>query len=67
MITTEIKFMRDKTKQSFKIRHNLDEMKLSIDAAFVNWEFRTSEFTVESFCEYIKSKDPMFIKATPVK
>ena len=48
---------------SFKIYHNLRSFGLSIDAALANWLFRTDTYTAESFCEYVKSKDPINIIA----
>lgn len=41
----------------FNVWHNLIELGLDIEAAFVNWSVRTKEFTEQSFCEYVMSKD----------
>jgi hypothetical protein len=39
---------------SFKVYHNLTEWEL--EAALVNWQVRTDQFTASSFCGYINSK-----------
>lgn len=49
----------------FSIAHNLEELGLSIDAAVTNWYVRTEKFTAQNLCEYIESKDPLNIIATP--
>lgn len=41
--------------------HNLDEIGLSIGDAFICWNVRTDDFSIESFCEYVKSKDSEII------
>lgn len=51
------------TGARFIVEHNLEDLGLSIESALNNWLARTTEFTPDSFCEYIKSKDPINIKA----
>lgn len=45
------------------VEHNLfsGEFGLSIENAFDAWLFRTTTYTVESFCAYVRSKSPAFI------
>lgn len=62
---SKIHFKVGKQKYSFNVAHNLPEMGLSIDAAFINWSVRTDDFSIQSFCEYVKSKDPMNIVCVP--
>lgn len=57
MVGIILKFNHGKTPMEFDIVHNLDEYRLDILAALINWSVRTKEFTVESFCEYVVSKD----------
>lgn len=53
--------------KKFCIIHNLPDFRLDIDAALQNWLARTDEFTDESFCKYIRSKDPVNIIALTEK
>lgn len=57
---TKINFKAFKRAFTFKVTHNLDELNLSIDAAFLNWSARVedSNINIENFCEYVCSKDP---------
>ena len=48
----------------FTVVHNLSYMGLNIESAFNNWWPRTKVFTIQSFCRYVKSKDPQ-IKCDP--
>jgi len=57
----EIKFKHRKTKHSFVVIHNLNLYQINIEDALVNWSERTGDLTVNSFCRYVKSKDPNFI------
>ena len=57
MLNTDLSFKRGNQKYKFHVRHNLDEFELSIDYALINWICRTKDFSVESFCKYVKSKD----------
>lgn len=58
---TIISFKRGKKRHAFSIYHNLpNDFGLNIQCAFDNWLVRTDEFTPESLCEYIESKDPNF-------
>lgn len=61
---TEINFKENGKRRKFKVKHNLDKMRLSIDSAFINWSARTKDYSIESFCEYVKSKD-VLIKCKP--
>lgn len=56
-----IDFKISKKKCKFDIMHNLDEIGLSIGDAFICWNVRTDDFSIESFCEYVKSKDSEII------
>jgi hypothetical protein len=47
--------------KKFIVYNNLDERGLDIHAAFDNWSVRTSQYTEQSFCEYVISKDPVNI------
>lgn len=43
---------------SFSIVHNMPEIKgLSFNDALNNWLARTTEYTAESLCKYVKSKN----------
>ncbi len=56
---TTIVFNLRKKKKRFDVIHNLDEYSLDIEAAFENWwpRVRNNNFSIESFCEYVTSKD----------
>lgn len=44
------------------VEHNLiDPFGLSIEDAFESWFIRTDEYTTRSFCNYVRSKSPVFI------
>ena len=49
----------------FTVLHNLPDFGLDIEAAFENWAARTDNFTIEVFCVYVVSKDPVNLKCTP--
>lgn len=49
----------------FTVLHNLPDFGLNIEDAFANWSARTDHFTIEDFCEYVVSKDPINLKCTP--
>lgn len=57
MIESEIQFKLRGKPMKFVVIHNLDEYKLDIEAAFINWSHRTDDFTIDNFCEYVTSKD----------
>jgi len=59
MIKESIFFWKDGERVRWTFKHNLDEYGLSIEDAFINWEARTTEFSTESFCRYVVSKDPV--------
>ena len=62
LTNTTVKFNLNKKPIEFNIIHNLPEIKgLNIKGAIRNWLARTKIFTVESLCEYIKSKGNSFI------
>lgn len=54
-----------KKNVKFTVNNNLSEFGLDIEAAFENWSVRTDTFTVENFCAYVVSKDPVNLKCTP--
>ncbi len=62
MKNREFKFKDGKGKViSFKVKHNLGKnFGVSIDGAFDNWYYRTKDYSVQSFCEYVKSKQKFF-------
>lgn len=65
-ITFKLGSKHDKKKNvKFTVDHNLDEFGLDLEAAFDNWCARTETFTVEDFCAYVISKDPINLKCTP--
>ena len=52
----------DGKKITFPIWHNLpDTFGLSLECAVENWAVRTDQYTVDSLCDYINSKDTGFI------
>ena len=56
-IKTIIQFSVDEQKYKFAIIHDLPKIPgLRIEDALENWLARTSEYTAESFCEYINDK-----------
>lgn len=65
-ITFRLGSKHDKKKNvKFTVNTNIAEYGLDIEAAFDNWSARTERFTVEDFCEYVVSKDPVNLKCTP--
>lgn len=58
MQTSDIEFKVGNKPVKFTVVNNLDEFGLSVEDAVVNWTERTKEFTPESFCKYVISKDP---------
>jgi len=54
-----------KKKKQYTMLHNLAEFGLDISAAFDNWCARTEDFTIENFCEYVVSKDPVNLVCKP--
>lgn len=67
MVHTILKFNVGKKKHRFNLVHNLDDMGLDIEAALINWSVRTNDFSVRSFIEYVRSKDPLNIFMTTKK
>lgn len=54
----DIEFKVDGRPVEFSILHNCPAMRgLDIQSAFDNWVYRTAEFTAESLCRYIRSKE----------
>ena len=54
---TNFSFVVNNEKKSFKVYHNLPDVHgLNINDAFINWVYRTPEYTAESFCDYVCSK-----------
>lgn len=62
---SRISFKMGKSKYVFNVCHNLCEHGLSIDAALFNWAARTDDFSIQSFCKYVTSKDPINIFCVP--
>ena len=61
---TEVKLSNE---ESFTIVHdfkNMNGVVNSFDAAFQNWISRTTDYSAESFCVYVKSKEPERIFVT---
>lgn len=69
MIITEINFKVRGKKKSWKVKHNLYEYGLSIDAAFINWSARAKpdELEPEFFEEYVVDKDPINLRCKVIK
>lgn len=65
LLHTEMNFKIGKKKYKFNVLHNLHEYGLPIDAALINWSARTDDFTIESFCDYVVSKDRINFKCKP--
>ena len=62
---TDFKFEVGKATKTFSIYHNLpDTNGLSIENAFDNWLFRTSNYTSSAFCKYVMSKADHFVCMT---
>lgn len=59
MLNTVIHYRLKGKAKKFDLVHNLDEFGLSLDAAFINWSVRATDFSVKSFIEYVVSKDPI--------
>lgn len=58
LMKSDVSFEVDGNPVSFSVVHNMPEIKgLSFEDALINWLNRTTEFTVESFCSYVRSKD----------
>lgn len=64
-ILSKVQFEVDGIQYKFEIVHNLpDHFGLSLKDALTNWIYRTKEYTVESLCDYINSKNTEY-EATP--
>lgn len=62
---SEIEFEVKGKNIKFTIVHNLPNVfGMSINDAFENWVYRTNDYSPDSLCEYIHSKDPYFIALT---
>lgn len=61
----KITFNRGKKKYVFNVVHNLGDFGMGISAAFDNWSLRTDVWTLQSFCEYVVSKDPINFFCVP--
>lgn len=51
--------------QKWNIVHNLDDFGLSIESALQNWGARTKRYTINSFCDYVVSKDKINLMCMP--
>lgn len=58
LISTSIKFLMDNEEYEFNVRNNLHEYGLNMEVAVESWLVRTKNYTVQSLCDYITSKDP---------
>ncbi len=56
-----IGFNVGKERVEFTVIHNIHSYGQSIESALDNWLARTDEYTVDSFCEYVESKDIKFM------
>jgi hypothetical protein len=59
--TATIKFKVNDKPHSFDIATDMIEYGHNIEDAVYSWVHRTKKYTAESFCEYVKSKDPAII------
>lgn len=50
--------------ESLIIAHNLEKLGMDIQICFESWILRTDRYTDESFCSYLKSKDPRIVALT---
>jgi len=63
---SELRFEIGRKKYKFDVVHNLPEtFGMNIEGALDNWLARTRKHTVQSFCEYVTSKDPSNIVCMP--
>jgi len=63
---TEVRFTVKKSLIRFKIYHNLPEVQgMNIEGAIDNWLARTENFTAQSLCDYILSKEICDVFALP--
>ena len=51
----------------FDVVHNLNDFNLDIEAAFLSWYPRAKNFTIQSFCNYVVSKDNQNIRCITKK
>jgi len=66
--SSTIEFSVNGEKRSFTVLHNLGEYNLEIFSAAVNWAARIENYediTVENFCKYVVSKDPLNLICKP--
>lgn len=61
-----IRFKLHDKKHEWHLSTNIHSFGLSIQSAFENWAARSNDktFSIENFCEYVKSKDIQF-KCSP--
>lgn len=61
----DIEFKVNGKPVSFSVVHNLPSVfGLNISGAVDNWLVRTKEYTADSLCKYVMSKDPSFVCMT---
>lgn len=58
---SEIGFKLAGSDRFFTVYHNLEEFNLDIEAALTNWVYRTDDYSEESFCKYVMSKDEQIV------
>lgn len=56
-----------KERRVFDVLHNLKGFGLNISNAFDSWLARTEVYTVQDFCDYVVSKDPINLICEPKK
>lgn len=56
-MTTETVHLSDEIQ--FEIEHNLNDYGLNLTAGVINWMVRTDDYSPESLCNYLVSKDPI--------
>lgn len=68
MQLSEIAFKYKKKFYVWMFENNLNYLGLNIEKAFNSWSMRLvrqDEFTPESFCDYVISKDPINVFCVP--
>lgn len=67
MQESTINFKLKGKPRKFTVVNNLDEHGLNIEAALINWAERTKDYSINSFCKYVVSKDPVNIFCEPLE
>lgn len=64
LFSQKVELQVGKEKVVFTVKHNLEELGLSLENAAVNWAARVTnrkDVTVKNFCKYVYSKDAQII------